>query len=259
MKRKVIDYGVKVSQTPILGKIIYQIGKSVQKKLKLRKEVSINETVIHMETLSREDTTSIEAQNLLEEINSDSVFYDIGACKGIYSIAGSNKSPEADIFAFEPEEENSERIKKLKIINDSNVNIIDKCVGDKDGKVDFYTHKSANGIHTTSKESLESFSSDNQIKQYEVEMTTVDTLLENESIPLPTLVKIDVEGAEVDVLKGARETIKTSKPAILVEYHEDKIGCFNSDLEGLKKILDELGYQYKFIDDIHIMARPNEE
>ncbi|MDQ3955949.1 MAG: FkbM family methyltransferase [Actinomycetota bacterium] len=51
----------------------------------------------------------------------------------------------------------------------------------------------------------------------EVEMTTVDEASERYGVP--RLLKIDVEGAEVDVLQGATSVLKAEKPAVIVEVH----------------------------------------
>ena len=56
----------------------------------------------------------------------------------------------------------------------------------------------------------------NGIVQYEVETTTLD----EENLPNISFLKIDVEGAEVEVLKGAINTIKKSRPVVLLEMDE---------------------------------------
>ena len=64
-----------------------------------------------------------------------------------------------------------------------------------------------------------------------VEQTTLDV---EPGLRAPTIIKIDVEGAELDVLRGARATIIRHRPALLVEVN---------DVEGLGQVLEELGYK----------------
>lgn len=59
---------------------------------------------------------------------------------------------------------------------------------------------------------------------------------------IPDVIKIDIEGAEYDVLKGAKETLILHRPAILFELHPHKMtrfGCVPQDIVGF---LQKLGY-----------------
>jgi len=72
--------------------------------------------------------------------------------------------------------------------------------------------------------------------EFPVEQRRLDDLRRELSIPPPQLIKIDVEGAEVDVLRGAFDTIRAVRPALIVELHTE----FNAAL--CATILAELGY-----------------
>jgi FkbM family methyltransferase len=54
----------------------------------------------------------------------------------------------------------------------------------------------------------------------DVECVSIDALVSDGRVPPPTVVKIDVEGAELDVLAGMRETIAIHQPAIICELHD---------------------------------------
>lgn len=56
----------------------------------------------------------------------------------------------------------------------------------------------------------------NGIVQYEVKVTTLD----EENLPNISFIKIDVEGAEIEVLKGGTDTIRKSRPIVLLEMDE---------------------------------------
>lgn len=70
----------------------------------------------------------------------------------------------------------------------------------------------------------------------EVSATTIDAICETH--PGPKLIKVDVEGAEVLVLKGAEKTLKTSRPAWLMEAHSLELG------REVRKILSDAGYRF---------------
>jgi FkbM family methyltransferase len=57
------------------------------------------------------------------------------------------------------------------------------------------------------------------VDEITVFVRTIDGLVESGNIPLPNVVKIDVEGSEFDVLRGATRVIETSRPRIFLEAH----------------------------------------
>lgn len=66
---------------------------------------------------------------------------------------------------------------------------------------------------------------------------------------LPRLVKIDVEGAELEVLRGGRQTLTRSRPVIVFEHytpHADAYGTTAADLHAL--LVDEIGLRIFDID-----------
>jgi len=58
----------------------------------------------------------------------------------------------------------------------------------------------------------------------------------------PDAIKIDTEGAELDILMGAEETLRTYKPILVVEIHEHKIKIFNHRWTQVPAFLRNLGY-----------------
>jgi len=80
-------------------------------------------------------------------------------------------------------------------------------------------------------------------KTVEVEVDTVDNLMAAKKIPRPDFVKIDVQGAELDVFIGMSNTIKMCKPKILVEVHSiPHINWRIKNLQRIVKFLMENGY-----------------
>jgi len=74
-----------------------------------------------------------------------------------------------------------------------------------------------------------------------VKVTTIDKFVEANKLPRVDFIKMDVEGHELKVLKGAHETIQAFKPSLAVSaYHR------GDDLIKLPKFLLELNPNYKF-------------
>ncbi len=72
------------------------------------------------------------------------------------------------------------------------------------------------------------------------EMITIDSFAK--SNPPPQIIKIDVEGHEMNVLLGAAETIQKYRPVLLMELHPSLIGRFSSNLRELLDWLLKRGY-----------------
>lgn len=81
------------------------------------------------------------------------------------------------------------------------------------------------------------------------ETATLDELVHQNRIPLPDLVKIDVEGAEVDVLSGAPEVLARAKPVIVVSTHVREAH------EATWSLLQSLGYAVNVVNEEPAVAR----
>jgi len=82
-------------------------------------------------------------------------------------------------------------------------------------------------------------SAEEEERSIKVGMTSVDAFVEQSGAPLPTVVMMDIEGAEVDALRGMRRTLERSRPVILGEVHwlgEGMTACFD-------EVLRPLGYE----------------
>ena len=132
------------------------------------------------------------------------VVFDVGANVGYYTLLASLLVGRAGkVFAFEPVRKNLAYLERhLRINGVSNVTVIDKAVSDRDGYVSFVDGPSASMGHFA------------ETGGYQVPTVAIDSLVERGELPLPDFMKIDVEGAELLVLRGAKRTIEQARPVI---------------------------------------------
>ena len=180
---------------------------------------------------------------LNEELKlNNGVFIDVGANIGKYTIKiGNSLKMNGRVISFEPENDNFEMLKKnTKLNNLKNTTLINKALSDKKGKLKLYLAK-GNWGHLSLVEKVGE-------KYEEVEVDTLDNILKELKISKVDLIKIDVEGAENLVLKGALETLKKSHPKIIFEAWD------KNHLDKIKKVLEPLNYKIKQIDEMNYFA-----
>ena len=184
---------------------------------------------------------------LCERINSgpSRVFYDIGANYGYYSLLLAPLANE--IHAFEPVratyavlEENISRNAGL-----DHVQLHRHGLAESDGSAEI------NVFSSSGNNSLFDVVVGDDVSQLgteTIDLRQLDALVAGGLTP-PGLIKMDVEGAELFVLRGARRTLATHLPTLLLEYHEphfERAGYTGRD------VLDELrshGYVLTGVDD----------
>lgn len=174
---------------------------------------------------------------LMDRIKPTDVFYDIGANAGYFSVIASKiiKQPNS-IVAFEPVPYLYEIIKHHSDVNEvKNVNVFPYAISDKTGTVEFSNMDKTGGNTYISESTI--FKNSNTLQ---VKSTSLDDFLKNNpEFKPPTILKIDAEGAEYDVLEGAKQTLKDHKPLIFLSTHDIhlpgvKAKCLN--------FLEEMGY-----------------
>ena len=186
--------------------------------------------------------------NLNNNNNNNAIVMDIGANIGIYTILLSHIYPKAKIIAIEASPTIFEMLKSNCKLNNllfpsrSNVLLINKAISDKDDiTTEFYEKHS---MSTMLKEFLTNLSStilsnQDELNKRVIRTITIDNLVETININEISLLKIDVEGAEVLALKGAIKTLTQKKiKNMIIEYHS--LENYNYIVKLLEE--EELGY-----------------
>jgi FkbM family methyltransferase len=160
-------------------------------------------------------------------IQPGSIVYDVGAHAGYHSLlCGLLVGPAGHVFAFEPHPHNRQSIQRQLALNPSlNVTLMTYALSDTCSSV---------YLNSTPGSSQAYLSDDGNIA---VEARSIDYIVEKESLPPPDVIKIDVEGHEAQVLRGAIRTMTSHKPIVLCDYND------NQTYTMVKELLGPLGYQ----------------
>jgi hypothetical protein len=114
------------------------------------------------------------------------------------------------------------------------------AVTNKEGSAIFYVSETA-GCNSNS---LVKNRSDKEAKGYDVKLFTIDGIVQEYSLK-PGLIKIDAEGAELDVLQGGLNTFRQYKPILILGLHPDFISKKGDSLEKIWDLLLQSGYRVK--------------
>lgn len=162
------------------------------------------------------------------------VVIDIGANIGIYSVSwGKEIGSRGQVWAFEPLEVNINDIKENMTLNSlDNYKLFQMALGDSNGSISLSLSDDAMFASIA-----EVYRGDNN-KTINVEMKKLDDVWSSEGKPRISAMKIDVEGAEINVLNGAAELIAENKPPILLEAPTKE------QLDTLNSWLAKYGYKH---------------
>ena len=221
---------------------------------------------IFMEIRSRMDLRRLNFYSLKEpetlnwidsfEKSKEIVFYDIGANVGLYSLYASYKHLDRiNIFAFEPMSQNISTLSKNIHINNAK-NITSYCLAISDeGSIKklFIPHNrfesSGNRAQFNTDVNIAKKLAEKPIIHYEGSVgISIDELCFKFNFPVPNYIKIDIDGNELDVLKGANKILKSLElKSILIETINLPIKEYNL----LKQILKDSGFINQFKNNVN--------
>ncbi len=198
--------------------------------------------------------------NLKKMVPNLNYILDVGANSGQFSKAAIAFYPEAKIDAFEPLPNLFPKTAK-KFKNSKNINIHNLALGNENGKIKFnqneYEHISS--ILEINSENIHYPKQLITSPQIEVEIKTLDSFLADKELPPLTLLKLDVQGYEMEVLKGATKAVEKIDYIILeanleqLYINQPSFTEMNNYLTGigfeLQGMLDfNLGFKNKYIE-----------
>jgi FkbM family methyltransferase len=173
----------------------------------------------------------VAVQQLLKRLcKPGSVFYDIGAHLGFFSFGVANCiGPKGRVFAFEPDPENCTRLKEMVNRNklQIRVQVVEAAVWSytSSGGVPF-RRGSSNAHGGVVSDGIAPVLADGDVQL--VSAISLDDFLRKGN-QAADVVKIDVEGGECEVLKGAEDLFSRSRPVLLCEVHHEQAAHWITD------------------------------
>jgi FkbM family methyltransferase len=192
---------------------------------------------------------------LISSARPGDVFLDVGANVGLYSLLlASALGSAGQVIAFEPERESFEHLQdNLKLNEAGNVHPFQKALGDEDGHAELFLRGGIADSTLVWSPSL------GNAGQQLVDVVQGDAFIERQNLPLPRLVKVDVEGYECKVLRGLRRTL--ANPGCEVVCCEVHPGLLPKPAqpEDIAQFLSAIGFDsmesFPRYDTFHVVAR----
>jgi FkbM family methyltransferase len=173
---------------------------------------------------------------------------DIGAHHGVYSILMAAMCGQTgQVVAFEPDPYAREMLVKNLSLNPSVKRpTVELCAcSDKIGEATLFS-RGGNSQSSLARSAVE-FSTAHKSEEIRVLLVTLDSYLSEHNLPDPRCVKIDAEGAEIRILKGAKQVL-SSNADLICELHPYAWPEFGDSLADLKDLAASAGRRIRYLD-----------
>jgi len=200
----------------------------------------------------REDYEERFGTALLEAMCPGDHVWDIGANLGLYTGQFSNRvGLDGSVCAFEPAPACFQQLLRMGL---RNLQLFNVALGDRDATMPFAiandplgpTHSLADTVNAA------------HAKTIDVRVARGDTIRREEHLPVPSVIKIDVEGYEEEVLTGLLDTLREPNcRSVFVEVHFGVLDRRDQRQAParIKTLLEGLGFETQWIDSSHLGAK----
>jgi FkbM family methyltransferase len=200
----------------------------------------VYKTFLHSQVVDSEQ--SQEFRNFVRYCNASMCLFDIGASYGAFSFAAAHFGGTA--IAVEPSPIATRLIKLQSHLNgfDNNLRIVQACAGDTVGEVEMLS----SGVFSDGYFRIAPGRSSRELTK--TRAVTIDYLVDE--FGPPTHIKIDVEGYEGVVIRGAKKTLAVLAPVLFLELHNEMIRSDGGDPARVLDDLAEMRYEELSIDGV---------
>lgn len=167
---------------------------------------------------------------------------DVGADIGYYTLLFAKRvGPKGRVFAFEPIPKAKQYLdRNIEMNGFHNVKTFDFALFDESGKMCLEAPFTKSKINPSRRKLCSN--------DIEVKVKVFDEWAPKERIDAVDLIKLDVEGAELNVLRGMRSTLREQCPKILIEVHPEQLNTFGFLPSDVIEFLSDFGYHIEPVD-----------
>jgi FkbM family methyltransferase len=167
--------------------------------------------------------------------------YDVGAFQGLLTLFFSRTSRQ--VISYEPNSMNRARLmENLKLNEVTNVRIRPFGLGSHAQTAQMVYSPLMSGGASLEQKTADQLRQARGVQAEQIQITTLDGDIAEERLPQPDFIKVDVEGWELEVLKGARGTLENVRPSLFLEMHGETMNEKKRKVAELVEFLTAVGY-----------------
>ncbi len=188
---------------------------------------------------------------LLDKIlRKDMVFLDIGANQGEFTVFAAKRLPQGKVLAFEPASDNFQKLTgNVQSNGFTNVELVNLGLGTEDKQVEIYGDASRFSDGSYNKGLYTQFQTAERSHKIDtIHVVPLDAYLSSHPLPRLDVVKIDVEGSELNVIRGGLNTLGRYKPVIFLEVSSETSEAAGYQSKALLDELEAIDYRFELVE-----------
>ena len=184
---------------------------------------------------------------LAERLRPGMIFYDLGANLGLFTLLAARLvTTTGKVFSFEPDPKNASNLRRnIQRNGFTNVTVVESGVWSSTGNFHFVAANADSPDHGVGKFIEHAPQGSGTL----IPCVALDDFIQ--TAPPPDAIKCDIEGAELEALRGAAKLLHSPRqPWIIMETHSPALD------QAARAMLSSCGYQLKAADELHVLALP---
>ncbi len=192
-----------------------------------------------------------ESRTMQTFISSNTIFIDIGANVGYYTLLAAHIIKNGQVYSFEPVSSTFNKLlRNISLNGFSTIQCTQKAISNFNGKANVFISNDCNS-GMSGLQFAENFSGKTEI----IDCITLDQAVEDYRIPKVNIIKIDVEGSEVNILKGMEMVLNVYKPILLIEISAETLAMHNEKIGTVYDLLFAKKYVAFQVIDINVLKQ----